>query len=175
MDMNYRHLDSRTRLLMVQEVQFDINAGRVDPGKRLTRQGEADYLDLLLEAARNGNHETFAQGLRRGNRMARRERTKSSSKRVPNTAADTKAIGAFNHYYMRAICCRAIADSGPDAEVQVYRAGQRSQERPESQNAIGASLRAADLLRHWQTQPQEDAPPGLPIGPNSGLSLELID
>ena len=175
MDMDYRHLDTYTRALMKEEVQFDVDAERVDLGKRLTSRGEADYLGLLFDSIKDGDHQTFAQQLQKENRMERREQTSRGYIRVPRPAATTKALGAFNHYYMRAICRRALANCGTDAEVRVYRAGPRRQKRLTSQNVIGTSLQAADLLRHWQTQPQEESPPGLPIGWNSGLSLELID
>jgi len=59
--------------------------------------------------------------------------------------------------------------------VEVYRAKQVKQPRPESIRLEGQRLNAAELLTDLRTHVGMDTVLGLPPGPNSGLSVKLLE
>jgi hypothetical protein len=93
--------------------------------------------------------------------------------KVPYTAAQTLSEGEFNRYYIRALCLRALKE---ERELEVYRAKEVSDPRPESQRMIGLILdtkRAETLLNDLRINVGVDTALGLPNGPNSGLSVKI--
>lgn len=55
------------------------------------------------------------------------------------TAAQTMAEGEFNVYYARGVCIRAIAETGSDATVTIYRARESANARSASIALIGTT------------------------------------
>ena len=177
MGFEFSNLDARTRELMLAEIERDSEAGTLYISKRLTKAGELAYPDLLRDAARSGNEDSFADALRAGDYFEATEPRNTSSGvtmvKVPATAAQTLAESEFNRFYVRAVCARSLEEG--KGEVEVYRAKQVSSARSESQRKIGTRVPAEKLLADLRTHIGMDTVLGLPSGPNSGLSVKLVD
>jgi hypothetical protein len=81
------------------------------------------------------------------------------------------AQDAFNRYYIRALCRRALED-GVEALI-VYRAKPASNPRAESEELVETTVDPAALLEDLRTHPGEEPETGIPGGPNSGISVRL--
>jgi hypothetical protein len=178
MALNLVNLDERTRWLMLDELDQDILNGRLYLSPRLSQQGLHEYPELLREAITSHNDSWLAAQLRsRGIIKTEEQRRKPKGgytiAKVPVTAPDTLAEGEFNRFYSRAVCRRAI-ESG-DQYVEVYRAKDVEKARPESQAKIGARVDAQELLNDLRTHQGVEPALGLPPGPNSGLSVSLLE
>ena len=133
-------------------------------------------MQLLRKAILEGNAQSLADEVRyksilNTTEMRRTPSGRSSTARVPVTAAETLAEGEFNRFYVRAVCRRAIDDGA--SEVEVYRAKAVATPRSASQAMIGRKVNPRDLLEDVRTHPGVDTALGLPPGPNSGLSIRL--
>jgi hypothetical protein len=131
---------------------------------------------LLREAIQHGDDETLAASLRERRRIARTAHRRKpeggySIVTIPNNAAETLAQDAFNRYYIRAICRRAI-EEGFD-QVVIYRARSVDQPRSTSEALVETTVDPAALLEDLRAHPDEEPALGIPAGPNSGLSVHL--
>lgn len=177
MPLQYENLDERTRALMVEEMDTDLAAGTLYVSSYLASPAPA-YVALLKQAASVHDDAWLAHQIRDGRHLASYHPRKTPSggttmAKVPVTAPETLADGEFNHYYVRALCRRAL-ESGADY-VQVYRAKQVMNPRPESQARIGALIQAAALLADLRSHQGMEPALGVPPGPNSGLSVRLVN
>lgn len=175
MGLLYRNLDQRTRELMLEELQLDIESLTVYLSERLNQYGRNVFTRLLEHAIRNGDDTTFANDLRSGcfNPTYQRRKPKGGYSEVtmPINAPDMLAEGEFNRFYIRALCRRAI-EEGRNT-VKIYRAKVVSSPRQESELLIGIQQNAQQLLNDLRTNIGKDTYTGIPGGPNSGLSVEL--
>lgn len=176
MSLDYKHLDERTRGLMLAEIERDIAAGSLYLSDNLSSQGCQSYPDLLREAARRGSDDSLAAGLRsclNSHEKPRRLASGGFSKppTMRSNAHEMLAEGEFNRFYMRAICLRALED-GMDSVI-VYRAKQVINARSASEQKIGQSVSTQALLEDLRTHPGVNTALGLPPGPNSGLCIRL--
>ncbi len=134
MGLALENLDTRTRDLMLAEVEVDITGDRLYTSTRFTPGGVAQCPDLLREAVRNGNDDSLAASLWAAGAFAEHEvgrrGPKTFRKRVPTNAAQTFAESEFNRFYLRGLCLRATAEGLP--YVEVYRAKAVEDPRPES-------------------------------------------
>lgn len=137
-----------------------------------------DYPSLIREARETGN-EARSAPLNETNRLLTHETARHPKgrpdivKAVPVTAGQTLAEGGFTRCYARAVCVRALAESGPDATVTIYRARESVNPRSASLALIGTTPSAAVLLEDLRTHIGVDTALALPPGPNSGLSVHL--
>ncbi len=172
---SFENLDPKTRAFMLEEAQLDGNQASEFYGRRLTDTGKGEYPRLLREAIDQGDESTLAAALRRPGLLKERETYTrdgvTREKKVPWNAADVLAEGEFNRFYIRGVCRRVI-DEGR-REVEVYRAKQVDQPRPESQALIGKRLDPAVLLEDLRKNVGVDTALGVPSGPNSGLSVRI--
>ena len=177
MSFNFNNLDKRTRDLMVDEVDYDIANGKLYLSPRLKNQGIQEYENRLKNAIQNGNETTLAADLRSNGLLKQFEirNTRSGPKRarVPINAHETLAEGEFNRYYIRALCRRVIEEK--TGRLEVYRAKQVSNPRTASQAKIGEMMDSTDLLTDLRNNPGVDTALGLPPGPNSGLSVQIVN
>ncbi len=173
--MDFHNLDSDTRKNMAAEVAHDIAANTLYISPRLSTAGRQAWPELLQAAIANGNDTTLATSLH-GFLNATYERRKPSggytTAKMPYDAPETLAEGEFNRFYIRALCIRAM-ENGSNV-VTVYRAKQVDNPRPESQAKIGTQVDAQTLLNDLRAHPGVDTALGLPSGPNSGLSVQLV-
>ena len=173
--MNLPDLDARTRILMLEEIEIDIERGRFELSPRLTAAGVCSYAFYLQEAVRAGSDATLAEQLRQPGLLRKVEERlvngRVSLAKVPHTAADTLAQSDFNRFYIRALCRRAIEDGV--THLVVFRAKQVARPRPGSEAKLGAPVDPRQLLHDLRTHVGFATTLGLPAGPNSGLSLRL--
>lgn len=91
---------------------------------------------------------------------------------MPFNAAETLGEGEFNRFYSRGLCARAIAEQV--SGVRVYRAKDVASPRSASISMVGQVFDPAILLDDLRTHIGVEPALGLPPGPNSGLSIELL-
>jgi hypothetical protein len=170
------NLDSRTRQLMLDELEQDVERGQLYFSPRLSERGRRDYESLMRAAIESLNDVLLADSLRVNDRLKNWEERHGRhgevmEVKVPFTAADTLAEGEFNRYYVRGVCRRALEDG--DGEVVVYRAKQPNRPRPRSEAILGRRIDAHELLTDLRVHHGETPQMGIPPGPNSGLSVKL--
>lgn len=169
------NLTTDVRVKMLAEIESDDAAGGAYVSPRLTQVGLRDYPGLLREAASSHDDVWLTSQLNQAGRLKTMEerRTKNgvSMVKVPFTAAETLSEGDFNRYYIRGVCLFVLVGN-PEAEVEVYRAKQVTNPRPESQALIGRRVKAATLLSDLLVHKKDlETALGIPAGPNSGLSV----
>lgn len=147
-EFNLIELDKKTRDLALAELKRDVVASTVYASPRLNSHGQSSFLQDLREALEDGTPETLAATLGSGDKFNLTEMSHRNGvpyeKRVPKNAPSLLADGAFVHYYVRAVCLRAI-DEG-DETVTIYRARESGYHRPESDAQIGQVVSPKDLL-----------------------------
>lgn len=176
MGLIYPQLDEETRRLMLDEIERDVREGNLYVSDRLSRTGVADYPELLRRAAESGTDDSLAMALKQNGRLNSTEQRRKPSggysvAKVPVTAAETLAEGEFNRFYVRALCRRKM---GGDGELIVHRAKQVLNPRAESEALIGTNPDAEKLLDDLRTHIGVEPALGVPKGPNSGLSVQII-
>jgi hypothetical protein len=176
MALYLENLDERTRRLMLEELQYDIEHSQVYLSPYLSGQGVHDYPNLLRRALEGGTDESLAEDLRKLRRTERAtERRKPaggfSTVSVPENAPESIAESEFNRYYIRAVARRALEDRIP--ALVIYRAKPVAQPRPESEALIETTIDPAALLEDLRTHAGERPALGVPAGPGSGLSVRL--
>lgn len=167
-------LDQESRDFAIAELEVDVAAGTVYESPRLSEYGRSCFPGDLRAALAEGTPETLEHLLQSGGKFNLTEMSQRNGvpyeKRVPNNAASLLAGGAYVHYYLRAVCLRAIQRG--DAKVTVYRARESGFHRPESDNQIGRVLDAAillDNLRRYSAEPLRIELPDV----GSGLAVHL--
>lgn len=176
MALRLLNLDSRTRQLMLDELEKDVERGTLYFSPRLSERGRRDYESLMRAAIESLNDVLLADSLRVNERLKNWEQRHTRNGdlievKVPFTAADTLAEGEFNRYYVRGVCRRALEEGKND--VVIYRAKQPSRPRPQSEAILGRRVGARELLTDLRLHHGETPQLGIPPGPNSGLSVKL--
>lgn len=176
MGLRYENLDDATRRFMVEEIDMDVQSGAIYISRYLNPRGCDAWPVLLREAAERGTDDTLASAIVRDRCLEERvERKKPKGGvtmvNVPVTAHETMGEGEFNRYYTRGLCRRAIAEGIP--QVEVYRAKDVREPRPDSERKIGALVDPAVILEDLRRTQGVEPALGLPPGPNSGLTLRL--
>ncbi len=171
----FDNLDSETRRLMIEELEFDKGRHGTFISSRLLEEKEDVYLSLLQEALSVGTPESLATAIT-GNAILRSVELRTRNGKqfqadVPYTANFTLAEGEFNRYYVRALCLRSLNEG--KEEVTVYRAKPVRAARSNSEMMIGKSVNCQKLLDDLRNNIGVDTALGIPAGPNSGLSVRL--
>jgi hypothetical protein len=174
--LNLVNLDQRTRALMLEEVDHDLQNGTMYVSPRLSNTGLQNYVALLNEAFHAFDAAWLAEQLRNLGRMRRTEQKVNPrggyvTARISSQAAEGLADDEFNRFYIRALCRRAIADDIP--ALVVYRARPVKHPRPTSEKKVGNLVDPRELLDGLRARPGMRPAMGLPPGPNSGLSVRL--
>lgn len=176
MSLDLKSLDETVRKLMIEEIELDNKNNMLYISQRLNENGKKTYPELLKESAQNGNDSMLAYRLLNEGCMAKKELRKNkngfSEVSVPYNANEILAEGEFNRFYMRALCLKVIKECS--GKLKVYRAKQVENARQESMNKIGQIVDPERLLSDLRSNIGTDTALGLPPGPNSGLSIELI-
>jgi hypothetical protein len=175
------HFDDLTpavRLLMLDEFEADLAAGRHYESARFTDAGRADWPRLMRQAMIANDPEWLADRLDRHGVFVHSKAQPHGAKgtvaahRTPENASEVLAEGEFNRYYCRAVCRVAIERDGGDAVVEVYRGKDVTTPRPESKRLEGTTVKAtellADLRQHGATSKL-----GVPGGFGSGLTVRF--
>jgi hypothetical protein len=176
MAMHFPDLGDEVRAVMLEEIRFDLERDELHMSNRLSLVGQEIWPRLLAQAAESGTPQSLATELRKNGRMLASEMShrngKPYPKAVPRNAPETLAEGEFNRFYIRAIC--AIALRRDRADVEVYRAKDVINPRPESVSKVGSRVGAEVLLNDLRTSIGVESALGIPAGPNSGLSVCLL-
>jgi hypothetical protein len=173
MPLNLENLnDENVRTLMMEEFEKDLTEGKCYYSNRLKPDCHEKYAELMKDAIRTGDDSSLSEAIRAGNiletMVPRRKPTGGMTMvNVPVDAHVTLAEGEFNRCYLRGICRKAV-DTG--ARIEVYRAKQVREPRPESQAMIGRQLDPNQLLSDLRANIGFETHLKLPPGPNSGLS-----
>lgn len=175
MPLNYLNLDEETRSHMNQEINFDKQHNNFYFGKNLTAEGQNVWPSLLEESVAYDDewleHQIQMRHLLEQFTTRRNPKGGISQVRVPVNAAQRLAEGEFNRLYARGVALRVVAGGG--GNVEVYRARDSENPRPESEALIGRRFDAAEVLEDLRTNQGANTVFGVPGGPNSGLSIKL--
>ncbi len=177
MSLELSDLDAETRRHMIVEMEHDLATENLYTGRFLSELGLERYPNLLRVAIEEGTDDSLAAalsepGLLEATYQKRKPSGGYTTSKVPYTAPVTLAEGEFNRFYLRGLCQRALTMD--DREIEIYRARGSSSPRPESEAMIGRRLDAAALLADLREHTGVDTALGLPPGPNSGLSGQLV-
>ena len=177
MALYYENLDEITRSFMLNEVVSDVSLNRLYMSPRLNEFGRQNYVYFLQEAVVHHNDGWLAQQLSSHGYMTDYEQRRTrgggfTSAKVPVNAPDTLSEGEFNRYYTRGLCVRVI-EEGLE-QVEVCRGKQVSQPRWESEAMLGRRLSAEALLKDLRESIGVEPALGLPPGPNSGLTVRMV-
>lgn len=174
MKFKFENLDQQTRELMISEINTDIEKGLLYFSKRFNDTGRKLYAKLLLDSVSSGDEETLANSLKSNNCFAEKEARNGKNgvtyAKIPETASQTLAESEFNRFYIRGLALRAIASS---QTLTIYRARHSDNPRTESEIMIGQKILADKVLNDLRINIGVDTALGLPVGPNSGLSVKL--
>ena len=177
MALYYENLDESTRSCMLSEVISDVSHNNLYMSPRLNGLGELNYVSLLKEAIEYYNDAWLAQQLRSRGYMNDYEQRRTrnggfTSAKVPVNAPETLSEGEFNRYYTRGLCVRVIMEG--KNQVEVYRGKPATRPRPESEAMLGRWLSAEALLKDLRESIGVEPALGLPPGPNSGLTVRMV-
>ncbi|MEO8772202.1 MAG: hypothetical protein ABI402_19035 [Ferruginibacter sp.] len=175
MGLSYKSLDEITISKMLEEFNLDITNENVYYSKRFTEDGEKYYKNEMSNHLLKGSDDSLSDALKKANCFKAQEERKTargvSLVKVPETASQTFSEGEYNRFYIRALCLRAIEEA---RKICVYRARYSENPRKESESLIGQYLDPNKLLLDLRNNIGLDTSLGLPQGPNSGLTIELI-
>lgn len=176
MALQLADLDDRTRQFMSKELELDLRESRLYFSRWFTEKAKRLYPDLLKKAIAGGNDTALASDLSEpGIFVAKYEKQKPSGgttmATVPKIAPEMFAEGEFNRFYIRGLCARCLEEG--KREVQIYRAKQVANPRPESEARVGKHVDCAMLLADLRENPGGETVLGVPGGPNSGMSVRI--
>ncbi|MCE1164617.1 MAG: hypothetical protein LWX07_04345 [Bacteroidetes bacterium] len=160
---------------MEEEVNLDIQNNKLYISPRLNQTGVQFFKQYLIDSIRNGNSETLTNMLQNGSHFNDTElrHTKNGiiDAKIPSNAASVLAEDIFNRFYCRALCVRALSE---EKLLKVYRAKSVTNPRPESISKENSFVDPQNLLDDLRNNVDGATEMGVPGGPNSGLSVELI-
>ena len=175
--MKLINLNDGVRKYMLQEIDMDISSNKLFISSRLNDLGIIYYPGLLKEAVEKFDITWFAEHIKGKNYLKEYEQkrkpksTEYTMAKVPGNAHVMLSEGEFNRFYIRGLCLKA-ADDGIK-ELEIYRAKEVSNPRPESEIMIGKKIDVQSLLNDLRSNIGIDTALGVPPGPNSGLSVKL--
>lgn len=170
----FENLDNAIRSLMLQAIEEAESTGNIYYSTRFNQYGTKQWLPLLKQAAQQFNEHWLAYQLESNNLMKDFEGAGTASggyttKYVPHTAAETMAEGQFNRFYILGLCKHARAEG--ITYLEIYRAKERFDPRPESQALIGTRL-SVDEIESQLKETKASFRSQL-VKPNSGLCVKF--
>lgn len=171
MSFNFQNLDSVTRELMKQELEYDQKNNNLYISTRLNERGIQLYPELFKKAIDTGDEATFGIDLRSQDCFNVHVLRNDKPTKMPSNAHETLSEGEFNRYYIRALCRRAINEG---CKLEIYRAKQVFDPRQSSENRIGQIVDPEKELSDLRNNIGKNTLLGIPNGPNSGLSLKIV-
>lgn len=177
MSLDLPHLDDRTRHFMLAELDADVEDESLYLSPQLSEIGLRHYRRLLHISIRHGTEDSFAEAL-----------AALGAVRPPSRWQHPKAVGPaealadatyrlaereFHRFYIRGLCCRAMAQ-GIDLLV-IYRARPADLGRAPTDSMIGLRIDARSLLEDLRGASRSLPPHGLPQCRDPGLSVRFPD
>ncbi len=171
---NFLNLDQTTRPFILEAINEAEQTSNIYYSTRFNAIGTQKWIPLLKEAAQLYNEHWLAYQLEANSTMKDFENAQKQSggyttERVPHTAAETFAEGQFNRFYILGLCKRARKEG--KTHLEIYRAKQVADQKPESQALVGTSVSVADL--EAQLNKTQDSFKSTIVRPNSGLSVKM--
>lgn len=164
------------RKLMLEEIERDIKEGSIYLSPRLKQEHHDTYIKHLKDSVISGNDGSLAIFISKDGCLKKYEQRKTKNGlhevSVPINAHITLAEGEFNRFYIRGVCRKAI-ELGKN--VKIYRAKNVDNPRMESESLIGKILDPKSVLSYLRGNIGVDTTLGIPAGPNSGLSVCIIE
>lgn len=172
MGLHYKNLDNETRKFMLSEndIGGHYHSPRIEDGKM------TEWLTIFREALSNHNddwlaNEAIRKGLIKSHETRRTPSGGTTTVKVPSNAAQQLAEGEFNRFYLRAIAVRAQNEG---KKLRIYRGKEAKNPRPESERKIGNLIEPTEVIEKLRNSDFLDNASDLPIGPNSGLTAEIV-
>jgi hypothetical protein len=177
MALKYRFLDSRLRDFMLAELMQDLQKNSLYLSPRLIAHAEPQWIELFKEAIKTHDETWFAKEVRRlGLIKTHEEKAQRDGKvflvPIPASVAESLTETEFNRMYVRAVCFEALADQ--EEFVQICKGRETSSPRLASEVKVGRKIPAAKLLSDLRANLDVDTALGIPLGPNSGLTVKRI-
>ena len=175
MPLTYDSLDPTTRRFALEELDWDEEHDRAWVSDRVQPTARAEYLTRLRDSLRYYDDlwlEEHIDDLLVDFETRRTKGGGQATVRMPTSAARMLAEGDFNHYYMRAVCARAVAEGRQ--VVEVYRARLSLEPRETSSALEGTRIPAEELLSELRGLTRETLATARLGKPNSGLSVRLV-
>jgi hypothetical protein len=173
MGLYYKNLDEATRKYMLLEFEKGefykserLNENKFEEWKKILHEGLEFHDDDWIA------HQLQLKGLLKTHELRRKPNGGMTEVKVPSNAAQMLAEGEFNKFYLRGICSRAIESHY--THVRIYRGKEVASPRIESERKIGTTLEVVALLEELRKDTLIDSVLGLPAGPNSGLTAEIV-
>ncbi|MCC7372767.1 MAG: hypothetical protein IT306_30425 [Chloroflexi bacterium] len=168
-------LDAATRLYMLDELDADLASGTLYRSPLLSDAGASHYPVILRASLADGTEETLAQALGAIKAIQpparlpqlHGEDVESATQAVSSTLAERE----FHRFYLRGLCCRAIAE-GIDS-LAIYRARPADGGRASTDAMVGVRIAVRSLLEDLRGTFRIMPPHGLPQCRDPGLSLRL--
>jgi hypothetical protein len=176
MGLRYEDLDDETRAFMVEEIEMDAKSDKIYRSSYLSQRAQGNWPDYITDAAKSGTDDTLASELRQSGNLNRTTTRRTPSGRtiqaqVPHNAHTVLAEGEFNRYYARGLSRKAIAKAIP--RLEVYRAKDAMNPRPESEAKIGMLVDPETLLVDLRASIGVETALGIPPGPGSGITVRI--
>lgn len=173
MGLNFEDLEA-ARKFMLEEIEMDVQSEKIYLSSYLTQSGQGNWSDLLRAAALNGNDDSLAISVR-GMFSSRIQKRKPKGgyawAAVPYNANEVLAESEFNRYFCRGLSRHAVDAGIP--RLEVYRAKQVAQPRPESVQKIGLLVDPGTILIDLRSSLGVEPALGIPPGPGSGITLRI--
>jgi len=160
LDQRYelRHLNDdlalEIRRLMVAELHWSLQHGKLYYSKHFTVLGRKQYPLLLEKALIAGNPDTLEESLNVAGYF---------KQGTPRNAAQIFSWDEFNKYYMRALCL--LAQILQECDLLVVRGRHSTNPKPESDRLVGTTKGPLRFLTALRQIPKVN-----PFGANSGLT-----
>ncbi len=170
----FENLDEATRSSMLKAIEEGESTGNIYYSTRFNQNGNDQWLTLLKQAAQQFNEHWLAyqlesRGLMKDFESAVKPSGGYTIKHIPHTSAETMAEGQFNRFYILGLCKRARAEA--ITHLEIYRAKERFDPRPESQALIGTFLLIDEI--ESQLKVTKASFKSQLVKPNSGLCVKL--
>lgn len=166
MPYRYDSLDPDVRRHMVDELNHDIENGRLHLSDHLTDAGREAWPNLLWEAAESHNDGWLAAQLRRHGYVSAGETSAGKGKGNPDPGV-LLAESEFNRFYIRGVCADALKKGKQD--VEICQGGNLSSD---ARSRVGKKTPARKLLNTLRNDTEVESSLGVPAGTISGLTVK---
>jgi len=174
MALKYRVLDLKLRIHMLDELLEDVKKNTFNLSPRFVPGSEKKWIELLKESVKRHDDSWLAlqmriQGMLRTHETRMEQNGAVRMVSIPASASDSIAESEFNRFYVRAVCLDAI--SHQEEWVQICVGREVSSPRLASEVKVGKKINALKLLNELRANLEVDTALGIPVGPNSGLTV----